>query len=272
MEDFERFLNLAYGIRLVVTEAFYPDGGIATDFHGPDLVVAVGGLTIAALTEHGRVVAPLTEAAKVALVAAAETTRGEHHRTGVDTALGRRLTTLSLQVDHPRGPSHSFASVAVVNHCATHMLSATWSHALRLLRDAVGPLPRLPAAAWDLAMTWTAPIDLGPVFAAGGVVAAPHLVTTIAVEDGPVYLRTGQPAHDRDPYRSGPPSVLYRFDPGPPRLVDEDRGVAVAGDGAWRWTLPCGGGALAMHHGHDEPRRLVIRVDDPIRGVYVQRA
>jgi hypothetical protein len=187
-----------------------------------------------------------------------------------------------LRVDHARGPSHSFASIASVNHSAPHALPGMWSTFLRTLRDAIGPIEAAHATAWDLALTWTGAFDLGPTFRHGGVVPLPHLVTSFTLDDGGVYLRTGQRPVAGDPYRTmdATPSVLYRFDEPACTLRDENSKREVPLDDGigdrshhphHRWTLPCGGGTLEFHREWQTPPRLVVRIDDPARGIYVQK-
>ena len=38
-----------------------------------------------------------------------------------------------------------------------------------------------------------------------------------------------------------------------------------------RWVLPCGAGVVETHEEWQQPRRIYVRVDDPVRGIWVQR-
>lgn len=265
----------ATSIELRLDQSLHRDDSIIPDHYvGPELVVVAHSNRIVSLTPHGRIVRPLSARAATALLDAATLARNEQCELGVDTAISRVITMFYLRVDHARGPSHSFSFTGAVNHSAPRALPGLWSTLLRILRDAIGPLDAPNAAAWDLAMTWTGPYDLGPTFRHGGVVALPHLVTSFTVEDG-VYLRTGQVPVAGDPYRTmdRTPSVLYRFEEHACALVDEAAKRTIAPDPGdhRRWTLPCGGGAIALHHEWKTPPRLVVRVDDPARGIYVQK-
>lgn len=269
----------ATSIELRVDQSWHPDdlAFLPADYQGPELVVVAHANRIVSLTPHGRIVRPLSSRAATTLLDAVTLAKSEQQEPGVDTALSRLITTLRIRVDHARGPSHSFSLIGAVNHQMPHALPGLWSTFLRVLRDAIGPLDIETAAAWDLALTWTGPFELGPTFRHGGVVSLPHLVTALTVEDA-LYLRTGQVPTAGDPYRTmdRTPSVLYHFDPRTGVLIDQDTKRAIEDDGdvgmARRWTLPCGGGAIALHREWKTPPRLVVRVDDPARGVYVQKA
>ncbi len=266
----------ATAIELRVDQSWHPDdlAVLADDYQGPELVVVAHANRIASLTPYGRVVRPLSARAAMALLDAASLARTEQFEPGVDTAVSRLITMFYLRVDHARGPSHSFSIRGAVNHQAPHPLPGLWSTLLRVMRDAIGPLDAGNASAWDIAMTWTSPFDLGPTFRHGGVVALPHLVTSFTVDDGGIYLRTGQIPIAGDPYRTmdATPSVLYRLDEPSCTLVDEKTKRPIPPDESGRqWTLPCGGGALALHREWRTPPRLVVRVDDPARGIYVQK-
>jgi hypothetical protein len=263
----------ASSIELRVDESEFPDdlAVLAADYHGPDLVVVAHANRIASLSAQGRVVRPLPARTATILLEAARAARTEQVEQGMDTALSRRITTLRVRVDHARGPSHSFALVGAINHSDPYALPQLWSTFLRTLRDAIGPLEGPVSDTWDLALTWTGPFDLGPTFRHGGVVAVPHLVTAFTV-DGPIYIRTGQPPVAGDPYRTvtASPSVLYHFDG--QVLVDVASKRALAAIDKHRWQLPCGGGTVTYHHEWQTPARVVVRVDDPARGIYVQKA
>jgi hypothetical protein len=268
----------ATAIELRVDQSWHPDdlAFLPQDYQGPELVVVAHANRIVSLTPHGRIVRPLSSRAATTLLDAVTLAKNESTQPGVDTALSRLITTFRIRVDHARGDSHSFSLVGAVNHQAPHALPGLWSTFLRVLRDAIGPLDAETAAAWDLAMTWTGPLELGPTFRHGGVIPLPHLVTALTVEEA-VYLRTGQLPVAGDPYRTMDltPSVLYHFEPRTGVLIDQDAKRTIDPDVAGaspRWTLPCGGGVIAFHQEWRQPARLVVRVDDPSRGIYVQKA
>ncbi|MGE0395887.1 MAG: hypothetical protein AB7T06_04090 [Kofleriaceae bacterium] len=267
----------ATAIELRVDQSWHPDdlAFLPADYQGPELVAVAHANRIVSLTPYGRIVRPLSSRAASTLLDAVTLARSEQQEPGIDTALSRLITTFRIRVDHARGPSHSFSLIGAVNHMAPHALPGLWSTFLRVLRDAIGPLDAETAAAWDLALTWTGPFELGPTFKNGGVVALPHLVTALTIEDA-LYLRTGQLPVAGDPYRTmdRTPSVLYHLDVRTGVLFDQDAKRSVEPEevrGTQQWTLPCGGGAIALHREWKTPPRIVVRVDDPARGIYVQK-
>lgn len=263
-------------IELRVDEALVPDALVPIDYQGPVLVAIAHANRIVSLTPHGRVVRPLSLDLATSLAHAAALARKEHVKLGVDTAFSRTITTLRVRVDHPRGSAHSYAFAGAVNHLAPHALPEMWSALLVALRDAIGELRPDEADCWDRALTWTAPIDLGFMWHAGAAVRVPHRVTCIE-PDGPLYLRTGQPGEagaPNDPYRptGRGRSLLYRLElDGVSLTCLDDRRVVAPDDTGLRWHLPCGGGVVMFHHEWLAPPRVVIRVDDHERGIYVQR-
>lgn len=176
---------------------------------------------------------------------------------GVDTAIGRPLTVLTLRVDHARGASHSFARRAVINHYAPRRLPPHGSMVLRRFRDVMGHIDAGSADAWDRALKWSSPVELGALFQAGSAAGLPHVVTSIA-HDGLLYLRTGQ---------SPQPSSLYQLAGGVLTCLDDQRVIAPV---ERRYILPCGGGVLMLQREWQKPLRIVIRADGD-RGIYVQR-
>lgn len=253
-------------IELRVDETWHPDDSIFVpiDYQGPELIVVAYAGRIVALTEHGKVVRPLPLEVATRLVQTAALARAEVVEVGVDTAIGRTITSMRVRVDEARGSAHSYTLRGAVNHCAPRSLPPMWSALLVTLRDAIGELGPDDAACWDRALTWAGPIDLGRKWHAGSAVRAPHLVTCIE-PGGPLFIRTGQPGQVR-------PSALYRLDLEGPLLTCLDDGRVVAPDDTQlRWRLPCGGGAVTYHHEWDRPPRVVLRVDDLERGIYVER-
>ena len=272
-DDPLRRLELDYcDLRLTVEEYYVHDGWSVADYPGPHVIAVVFSGRATALTPAGREQRSLDDDAVRNLHALArEIHRAPPVEPGFDTALGRTLTQLSLQFTAARGSADSFVVRGVVNHVSPRPLPPAWSQLLCALRDPFGPSSGDAADAWDRALTWCAPTDLGPLWHAGHAVLLPHVVTAFE-SDGPVYIRTGQPSPHAAPYRDVP-SVLYRFDGTTLSCIDRRTTVAPSptppGRPA-RWRLPCGGGTLAVHTDWAHPRRIVIRADDA-RGVYVQR-
>ncbi|HEY8375028.1 MAG TPA: hypothetical protein VIK91_01010 [Nannocystis sp.] len=264
-------------IELRVDENFHQDLVGPVDYQGPVLYAVAHAGRIVSLTAHGRVVRPLAlDVAKV-VVETAALAREEHVEPGVDTANGRTLTTLRVRVDSALGAAHSYSFSAAINHYAPRSLPAMWSALLVAMRDAIGELATDHAACWDCALTWVGPVDLGPPWHNRKAVRLPHLVTCIE-PNGPLLIRSGQPTAPGAalaPYRARP-SALYRLDPATPtRPVTltclDDHSIVSPDSSGWRWQLPCGAGVVTYRHEWREPPRVVLRVDDLERGLYVQR-
>lgn len=274
----ETLMTELTAIELRVDETSHLDDAsfIPLDYRGPVFLAVAHANRIVSLTEHGRVVRPLPVDLAAGLIHAAGLARREEIDLGVDTANGRTITTLRIRIDDPRGAADSYSFTARVNHCAPRALPRRWSALLVGLRDAIGELGTADAACWDRALTWAGPVDLGPAWRRRAAVRLPHLVTCVE-PDGPLFIRTGQPTAPGAPYRARP-SVLYRLDPplfghsSAVTLTCPDDGSVVAPDDTrLRWQLPCGGGVVMYHHEWQQPPRVVIRVDDLERGIYVQR-
>jgi hypothetical protein len=258
----------ACDLRLTVEEYFIQDDATVPDYPGPHLLAVVYAGRATALTPGGREVRPIHDDAVRQLHALATAACHDKYRPGIDTAIGRTYTSLELQFRHARGSAQSFVARIAVNHAAPGPLPPAWSALLGALREPFGASRGAFADAWDRALTWSAPIALGPHWDAGHVVRLPHVVTAFESES-PVYIRTGQPSPHSGPFRDLP-SVLYRFDGTTLTCIDDRTTIAPLFDARTRWRLPCGGGTLAVHTDWDHPRRIVIRTDDA-RGVYVQR-
>lgn len=259
--DLDRVLLEMSRVELQVEVYFAADCAPPRDYQGPQLVAVVHAGRLATLTAGGREVRDFGREATVALLSELAQARGELVREGMDTACGRMTTSLRLSIYSPRGGESSFTLHGTVNHILPYPLPPRWSAALHMLRDALGPLGGATAEAWDLAMAWTAPVDLGPAFQAGAPVRVPHQVAAIVHGHGEaLYLRTGQP-----PGRSR----LYRL--AGEVLTDLDEGRVIAPSAEGRWALPCGGGAVTVRRGWDTPPGVLLRSDDD-RGLYVQRA
>ncbi len=255
-------------LEVLVEETHHPDERalLPADYRGPELVAVAYAGQLAMLTAAGRHAVPLTVADAKAILEHARSARDEHVKVGADTALDRVLTTIGIRYRDPRGQAGSFAIWGTVNHAMPHALPPAWSMLLRRLRDVAGPLAEDDSQAWDHALTWMAPFDLGDVWRTGGVVKLPSIVSAVECLEN-VYLRVGQP-----PQRS----VLYRMTArgGELHAIDDRGGAEVVSPTEphqRRWRLPCGGGRLTFHHEWKQPARLVIRVDDLERGIYVQQ-
>lgn len=257
-EYFAQLLIESTVVQLQIDEYFIPDLRPPEDYQGPQLVAIAHAGRLATLGSTGRLVRELSPETSVALLQAAQGAHEEVVREGYDTATGRTLTVLYLHVDHPRGLKHSFTCRAVINHHVPRALPPQWSALLRLMRDSAGLLSGEAADAWDRALTWTSPVDLGPVWLVGAPVRLPHLVTSVA-HDGALYIRTGQPPQA---------SSLYLLSEGVLTCLDDQRVIAPVNG---RFVLPCGGGTLTLRREWQTPLRIVIRADDD-RGIYVQRA
>jgi hypothetical protein len=258
----------ATALRLTVEEYFVRDDLTVPAYPGPHVVAVVFAGRATSLTAGGSEVRAIDREAASELHALAARARGEDIRRGADTALGRTITRLTLQLDHARGPSHSFVAHAEINHAAPHALPPAWSALLCQWRDAFGPSRGALADAWDLALTWCGPTSLGGTWDAGRAIMAPHVVTAFAT-DAALYLRTGQLAPDGTAYRDSP-SLLYHFDGRTVNCLDNRTLVEPFDDQRSRWRLPCGGATLTVHLEWGLPRRIVVRCDDA-RGVFIQR-
>lgn len=252
-----RYLVTATLVQLQIDEYFVPDLGPPDDYQGPHLVATAHADRLATLGSAGRRICELPLATATTLLDAAMKARDEKIDLGVDTAIGRPLTVLTLRVDHARGAKQSFACRAVVNHYVPRALPPHWSTVLRIMRDVAGRVDAVTADAWDRALTWSSPVELGALWQVGSAVRLPHVVTSIA-HDGTLYLRTGQLPQ---------PSRLYQLAEGVLTCLDDKTVIAPV---ERRYILPCGGGVLMLQRQWQKPLRIVIRAEDD-RGIYVQR-
>jgi len=265
MEDLE---TPATRVEVLVEESHHPDdlALLPADYRGPELVAIAHAGRLATVTAAGRNAVSLPASDAKSIVEAALAARGDRVEPGIDTALDRVLTAIHVRYSDPRGQAGSFSIVGVVNHAAPHSLPPAWSRLLTRMRDAAGPLSEVDNEAWDRALTWVAPSSLGDVWDAGGVVELTTIVTAIECA-GAVYLRVGQPPRRSVLYRMTDAGVLHA-------IGDDGRAQEVAPMApayVRRWRLPCGGGTVMFHHEWRQSARLVIRVDDRERGIYVQR-
>jgi hypothetical protein len=262
--DWARLAIAGSSVELRCDEFFAPDLAIPTDYEGPRFVAIAFGERVAVQcgTSPGAVtaVSPIIAASIVA--AAHDAHNAPLIPPGSDTATGRTVTELRLRVDDARG--ERLLSDVHVNHCVSRALSPAWSHFLRVMRDACGPLSQPLEYAWSHALRWAAPIDLGPPWTAGHVVPIPHRWTSIHLT-GPIYLRTGQ---------SPATSELYRIDLAGPRLelLRDRHTTELPIRYATALALPCGAAELVIHPAWQSDPRLEIRVLDATRWPYVQRA
>ncbi len=250
-------------IELHVDHYIVDDGGDIHGYTGPQLVVIAHAKKLVTIHEHGRQLDELAADRMVALLdlALAACQEPETAGGGVDTALSRPITSYSLHVHRMLREQRATTTLSV-NHYAPWPIGRAVSTFLAALREATGPLPATAARAWDLAATWMTARDLGPSFAARQVVPLPSIVQTFSCDDT-VYFRAGQ-----RPQRS----ELYRLDPG--QLVwlrDDGAPLPIASVEGQRWALPCGAGVIEVHQEWQQARRIYVRIDDPERGIWVQR-
>lgn len=285
--DLERLEAWCTKLSLVVEEYFQPDDLFATDYRGPSLLATVFAGRLASLTADGTRVSDCPVPVTKMLLETAALARAEKIEPAPDTAVGRRLTSLSVRVDAARGVETSFAFHATLNHLCPTFLPPAWSSLLRTLRDQLGPGSGALADAWDLALVWAAPFALGPHFDAGMAVRLPHVVTTLE-HAGPLYVRTGQPPGPSTLYRVTAHGIeaigsAHRAASSEPPARPAETHRPSHSEAPLRWPLPCGGGTvLAVRESFGADRfganrsgppvlQYVLRTDDA-RGLYVQKA
>jgi hypothetical protein len=261
VEAYELAAAAVSAIELDVESYYVHDGGDKPAYRGPQLVVRVHALKVITIHEVGRQVDEIApqranELVGLALDACDEPQPGP----GIDTAIGRPITAYQLRVH--RALRERRASLAHhVNHYGARALGPRFSAFLSALREATGPLPPTAASAWDLAATWMAPRDLGDLWRARIAIPLPAIVTAFSHDDV-VYFRAGQPPQRSELYRLQQNELVWLREGEPAAPVPSDR---------LRWLLPCGGGVIEAHQEWQQPRRIYVRVDDPARGIYVQR-
>jgi hypothetical protein len=265
MEPLERRAAYAGTIELRVDSYVVTDRMEIEDYRGPELIVLAHAGRVVEITASRRTLVELAPERMHELLELAIAAEHEPHREGVDTATARPVTRYRLCAERVMR-EHRFTASRQVNHLVPHALAPRWSALIAALREAAGP-PADPRAAeaWDVAAAFVGPIELGPVWTAGGVVQLPRDVTAFE-HDGPVYLRVGQP-----PGRS----ALYCYDRGLVYVADERRVVprspfAIRHPGE-RWLMPCGGGSVQLCHEWQRPLRFVAHAFDPARPIFVQR-
>jgi hypothetical protein len=261
MDRYEVMAALAARIDFCVEHYFVNDGGSIGDYRGPQLVIAAHAGRLVTIHELGRQVDELSALRMNALVELALAACDEEQAPfGPDTACGRPTTTYSLHVYRALHERTAHATHEVNQYLPT-ALGPAFSAFLVALREATGPLAGDARAAWDHAARWLAPHDLGALYRAGQPVPMPSIVGAFA-DDDMVFLRAGQP-----PQRS----ELYRLDGNQLVWLRGNDTIALTMFDGPRYELPCGAARVEVHHEWQQPRRLYVRIDDPARGIYVQR-
>lgn len=262
MEAYELVATLASRIELAVDRYVVHDSGAIADYRGPQLIVDVHANRLVTIHELGRQVDELAPQQTNALVELGLAACDEHQAPfGIDTAIGRPITTYRLGVyralrEATRQTTHQ------INHHGPQPLGPAFSTFLTALREATGPLPMTAATAWDVAARWLGARDLGPLWHAGQPVPLPSIITAVSCDEV-VHLRAGQPPQRSELYRlDGNELAWLRANHAPIALTMYD---------GLRWILPCGAGVVEVHHEWQEPRRIYVRIDDPARGIFVQR-
>lgn len=262
MDAYVRAAALAARIDLVVEHYFVGDSCEIGDYRGPQLAISARALRVVTVSELGRQIDALTAPQMIALVelglAACDEAQAPF---GIDTAIGRPVTTYQLHVHRLLDARRAYASHEV-NGYEPAALGPAFSAFLVALREATGPLPADAATAWDRGARYVGPRDLGALYHAGQPVPLSSIISAFA-EDETVYLRAGQP-----PARS----ELYRLDGNQLVWLRGAETIALTMLDGLRYALPCGAGRVEVHHEWQQPRRIYVRIDDPARGIFVQRA
>lgn len=260
-EGYELVATRFAQIELMVERYYVHDDGTITDYQGPQLVVLVSANRIVTFHDLGRQIDELSAERSYQLVESALAACDEPQADfGIDTAMGRPTTTFRLRAYRALHET-TRASRHAINGYAPRALGPVYSAFLALLRERTGPLPAAASRAWDLAATWFAPSDLGPLYRAGQPVPMPAIVTAFA-EDDTVYFRAGQPPNRSELYRLDGLQLVW--------LRGNETIPLTAIDGP-NYALPCGAGAIHVHQEWQQPRRIYVRIEDPVRGIYVQR-
>jgi hypothetical protein len=261
VEAYEVAAAHASRIELRVEHLVVNDNWISNDYGGPQLIVIAHQGKLVTIDELSRQIEPLQPEHMVKLVELALAACDEQQpRGGVDTANSRPLTFFRMHVYralHEREVSRTI----VINHYASFSLGPVVSRFLAALRAASLHLPATAQMGWDLAATWMAPVELGDLFQIGRAVPLPEIVQTFT-QEGTVYFRSGQPPQRSELYRLDGDGVVW--------IRDSDELALTCIEGH-RWILPCGAGVIETHQAWQQPRRIYVRITDPIRGIYVQR-
>jgi hypothetical protein len=265
MELYERAAALASRIELHVDAHVVNDDATIDDYQGPHLVVIAHGGKLVTFSDVGRTVVELAAERMQQLLAIALAAEHELYTTASDTAVARPITSYVLHVERMLD-HHRFSCRLAVNHYGVRALGPSWSGLIAALREAAGRLPRPTVDAWDFAVAWLGPLDLGPAWTGGQAVRLP-LTVTVFEHAGPVYLRVGQPPQRSELYCHDGETLVH--------VADERRVLPTTPLRDWhvreRWLLPCGGGSLVIAHEWQRPPRFVVHALDPERPIYVQR-
>jgi hypothetical protein len=262
MDRYEMMAARASRIELAVEHYFVLDDGKVDDYRGPQLAITAHTGRLVTIHELGRQLDPLSPVQMNALVelalAACDEVQADF---GIDTACGRPTTSYQLHVYRALHARTAHATHQI-NHYGPAALGPAFSAFLVALREATGPLAADARGAWDHAARWIAARDLGPLYGACQPVPMPSIVGAFA-DDETVYLRAGQPPQRSELYRLDGDQLVW--------LRGNNDTVALTMYDGPRYQLPCGAARVEVHHEWQRPRRLYIRVDDPARGIYVQR-
>lgn len=262
MDAYELVAARASSLELSVERYFVDDNCSIADYRGPQLIVVAHASRLVTIHELGRQIDELEPARMTALVELALLACDEPQEDfGFDTAIGRPTTSYRLRVFRALREAERSCRHAI-NHYDAHALHPAFTQLLTALRQVTGPLPPSAANAWDNAARWLGPGDLGALWQARRPVPLPAIINAFT-EPGPVYFRAGQPPHRSELYRLDGNELAWLRDGAAPTPVTMQDGL--------RWILPCGGGVIEAFNPWQRPRRIYVRVDDPARGIYVQR-
>jgi hypothetical protein len=117
--ELDELLVHVTSVGLQIEEYFVQDDFVIPSYPGPHLVAKSYAGRLAALTPAGRTVRAVPHATATKILQLAMLARDERvEGGGVDTAIGRTLTCLILEVHHASGPSDSFSASFTINHKA----------------------------------------------------------------------------------------------------------------------------------------------------------
>lgn len=245
------------GLELLVDRHFEPDGGIPAHYELLATVM-VRGRRLAWIGLGGAGHVDLDAAAAGGLLAAARAllASSDSGHSGIDTAIGRTITRVRLQVEDGKaiargdsGQSGYTTREWRLNDCAPGPLPEAWAHLLGCMRD-LAPVPALGPR-----LLPRGPVDLGPAFAARAAVPLPHVQTRLLLNQR-LWLRVGQDATSR----------LYRVDVDPGQVHEVDAAGRIV------QTLELGNGTSVDLPGMSLTRRQVVLADDHLDVTIIDRA
>ena len=245
------------GLELLIDRHFEPDGGIPAHYELLATVV-VRGRRLAWLGLGGAGHVDLDPASAGGLLGAARDllASSDTGRSGIDTAIGRTITRVRLQVEDGKAIAHGHAARGShvtrewrLNDCAPGPLPEAWAHLLGCMRD-LAPVPALGPRVLP-----RGPVDLGLAFAARAAVPLPHVQTRLLLNQR-LWLRVGQDATSR----------LYRVDVDPSQVHEVDAA------GRTVQTLELGYGTSVDLPGMSLTRRQVVLADDDLDVTIIDRA